>query len=41
MDNEINFIVDGIYVSENHSMTELIKNEEAFVTRIASVINKN
>jgi len=41
MENEINFIVDGIYVSENHSMTELIKNEEAFVTRIASVINKN
>lgn len=38
-ENEINFIVDGIYVSENHSMKELIKSEEAFLSRIASVIN--
>lgn len=38
-ENEISFIVDGIYVSENHSMKELIKNEEAFVSRIASLIN--
>lgn len=40
-ENEISFIVDGIYVSENHSMKELIKNEEAFVSRITSVINTN
>jgi len=40
-DNEINFIVDGVYVNENQTMKELIKNEEAFVNRIASVINKN
>lgn len=40
-DNEINFIVDGVYVNENQTMKELIKNEEAFVNRIASVINRN
>jgi 5-methylcytosine-specific restriction endonuclease McrBC regulatory subunit McrC len=40
-ENEIKFIVDGVYVSENHSMSDLIKNEEAFANRIASVINKN
>jgi len=39
--NENNLIVDGIYVSENQSMKELIINEEAFVSRIALVINKN
>lgn len=40
-DNEINFIVDGVYVNENQTMKELIKNEEAFLNRIASGINKN
>lgn len=40
-ENKINFIVDGIYVSDSLSMKDLIKNEEAFVSRIASVINKN
>lgn len=40
-ENEINFIVDGIYVNENQTMKELIMNEEAFVGRIASVINRN
>ena len=39
-ENEINFIVDGINVSENHSMKELIKNEEAFIERISQIINK-
>jgi 5-methylcytosine-specific restriction enzyme subunit McrC len=39
--NEINFIVDGIFVSECQSMKELIKKEDAFVNRIASVINRN
>ncbi|MEO6230875.1 MAG: hypothetical protein ABJB11_21750 [Ferruginibacter sp.] len=40
-DNEVQFIIDGIYVSENHSMQELIKNEEAFVGRLSSIINEN
>lgn len=40
-ENKINFIVDGIYVFENQSIKELIKHEEAFVSRIASVININ
>jgi len=40
-DNKINFIVDGIYVSENQSMKEMIKKEEAFVSRITSLINTN
>lgn len=39
-ENEIIFIVDGIYVSENHSMKELIKNEEAFIERISQIIDK-
>ena len=40
-ENKINFFVDGVYVNENQTMKELIINEEAFVSRIASVINKN
>ncbi len=36
--NDIKFIVDGIYVSENLSMKELIENEDAFVKRITSLI---
>lgn len=40
-ENEINFIVDGIFVSESQSMKELIKKEDAFVNRIALVINRN
>jgi 5-methylcytosine-specific restriction endonuclease McrBC regulatory subunit McrC len=40
-ENEINFFVDGVYVNENQTMKELIINEEAFVSRIASLINKN
>lgn len=40
-ENEINFIVDGVCVNENQTMKELIINEEAFVGRIASVINRN
>jgi len=39
--NEISFIIDGIYVSEKHLMKDIITNEEAFVKRIASIINKN
>ena len=40
-ENKINFFVDGVYVNENQTMKELIINEDAFVSRIASVINKN
>jgi len=39
--NEINFIVDGIHVSESQSMKDLIISEDAFVSRIAAVINRN
>jgi len=39
-ENEVKFIIDGIYVPENHSMQELIKSEEAFVWRLSSIINK-
>jgi len=39
-ENEVKFIIDGIYVSENHSMQELIKNEEAFVGRLKKRFNE-
>lgn len=39
--HESNFILDGIYVSENHTMKEIIKNEEAFVDRITTLIKTN
>ena len=39
--NDTNFIIDGISVSENQSMKDLISNEEAFIDRISSVINKD
>lgn len=39
-ENEISFIIDGIFVSQNQSMNELIKSEQEFVERIASIINK-
>jgi 5-methylcytosine-specific restriction endonuclease McrBC regulatory subunit McrC len=38
-ENEIKFIVDGIYVEEAHVMQDIIKNEEVFINRISSVIN--
>ena len=37
--NEISFIVDGIYVFENQSMKDLIKQEEEFIKRITININ--
>lgn len=40
-ENEINFIVDGIFVSERQAMKDLIVSEDAFVNRISSVINRN
>jgi hypothetical protein len=39
--NEINFIVDGVYVNENQTMKELIINEENFIKRISQTIDKN
>ncbi|MEX1014421.1 MAG: hypothetical protein WDZ80_04645 [Candidatus Paceibacterota bacterium] len=39
--NEINFIVDGIYLSKIQTMKELITCEDAFLSRIASVISRN
>lgn len=38
--NEINFIIDGIYVSENQTMEEIISNEGSFIERVSNVINK-
>lgn len=40
-DNEAQFIIDGIYVSEKQTMKDLIISEDAFVGRIASVINRD
>ncbi len=37
--NDINFIIDGIYVSENQSMNELINNENQFIQRVTDIIN--
>ncbi len=37
--NTSHFIIDGIFVSESQSMNALIENENAFLTRITSVIN--
>ena len=39
-ENDIKFIVDGIYVFENQTMKELIKNEMDFVERVSNRINK-
>jgi len=39
-ENEVKFIIDGIYVSENHSMKEQIENEKAFIDRVSNIINK-
>ncbi|MBI9080816.1 MAG: hypothetical protein JEY79_13890 [Pseudodesulfovibrio sp.] len=37
-DNEINFIIDGIYVSEGHSMKQVIENENAFLERVSNTV---
>lgn len=37
----INFIIDGIFVSDTHSMKDLIRHEDEFINRIASVIKRN
>jgi 5-methylcytosine-specific restriction endonuclease McrBC regulatory subunit McrC len=38
-ENEIKFIVDGIYVTASHSIKDIIENEAAFIERVSSVIN--
>jgi 5-methylcytosine-specific restriction enzyme subunit McrC len=37
--NNIKFIVDGIYVDENQTMKDLIQTEGEFIARIASVLD--
>ncbi len=37
--NEVKFIIDGIYVSEQQTMKELIENEDKFIERVSSIIN--
>ncbi len=39
-DNDVQFIVDGIYVHENQTMDELIKSENFFVERMRHLIHK-
>lgn len=39
-DNEINFIVDGIIVSDEHTIKEIINNENAFIFRITNLISE-
>lgn len=38
-DNDVFFIVDGIYVHNNQTMDDLIKNENKFINRLADLIN--
>lgn len=38
--NEVNFMIDGICVSENQSMKELLKNEQDFIKRVSYNICK-
>ncbi len=39
-DNDVLFIVDGIYVHEKQTMDDLIENENIFIKRMTSLINK-
>lgn len=38
--NNVNFIVDGVYVFENQTMDELIESENIFVKRMANLTSK-
>lgn len=38
--NEVRFIVDGVFVHENQTIKELIENENIFVKRIADLTSK-
>lgn len=38
--NDVSFIVDGIYVYENQTMEELIKNENEFINRFKKITNR-
>lgn len=37
-ENKMRFMIDGIYVSENHSMQQIIENENKFLKRISDVV---
>ncbi len=39
-DNDVHFIVDGVYVYENQTMDELIENENIFIKRMTNLISK-
>lgn len=39
-DNDVQFIVDGVYVHENQLMSELIENEKIFIKRMKDLISK-
>ncbi|MDM1551184.1 McrC family protein [Empedobacter falsenii] len=39
-DNDVQFIVDGVYVHENQLMSELIENENIFIKRMKDLISK-
>jgi len=38
-DNDVHFIVDGVYLYENQTMDELIKNENEFINRFKKIIS--
>lgn len=37
--NDVPFIVDGVYVHENQTMKDLIENEDIFIKRMTKMIN--
>jgi len=39
-DNDVQFIVDGVYVHENQTMYELIENENIFIRRMTDLTSK-
>ncbi len=39
-DNDVRFIVDGVYVYENQTMDELIENENIFIRRMTDLTSK-
>ncbi len=39
-DNDVQFIVDGVYVCENQTMDELIENENKFIRRMTDLTSK-
>ncbi|AXP82134.1 5-methylcytosine-specific restriction enzyme subunit McrC [Mariniflexile rhizosphaerae] len=39
--NEVHFVVDGVFVFENQTMGELIENENEFIKRISHLTNRH